>query len=96
MLVQVHTHQNNGQTQTISYYVSNANLPAFVQQHKEQFPNMLFTKQQQQPNAGTQAQTQLLTHEPDSTHSTFAPYDKFDSIYSPCAEFTTTPRDDNC
>jgi hypothetical protein len=96
MLVQVHTHNNNGQTQTQSYYVSNADLPAFLQQHKQQFPSMQFTKQER-PNAGTHSPTQPLTHESVSTHSTFAaPYDKFDSIHSPCAEFATVPRDDNC
>jgi len=96
VLVQVHTHQNNGQPQTQSYYVSNADLPAFVQQHKQQFPTMLFTKQEQ-PNASTHTGTHppSLTHDHASTLSTFAPYDKFDSTYSPCTE-TVAPRDDNC
>lgn len=77
VLVQVHTHQPNGQTHTHSYYVSRADMPAFIQQHKQQYPTMQFTEQ---PTSHTTQQHQ----QPLTTQLPFSPYDKYGSSYSSC------------
>ena len=73
VLVQIHMHQPNGQTHTQSYYVSRADMPSFIQHHKQKYPTMQFTEQ----SAHTTQQQQQ--HPPPCT-----PYDKYGSSYSSC------------
>lgn len=91
MLVQIHSQRPSGEPQTQSYYVVPSDLPDFIRQHQQQYPQMQFVQQKSNtspPNSNMTNPTLPHQHQANSstatTSTTCTPYDKFSSTYSSC------------